>query len=500
MVDNKDYKIIGIVGIGAFILALLLVPLDTSKHGQGQLGNDSPPIFLFNGNNQTPKPCNGNQGLVLAQNLTDLCDVTIISPMTNQLIKYNGTQWVNVNFSVFNESTTCTNVGTGTAFVCIEGTNVHVRSISGTNGISVSNNTNTITISGSSLQNQETTVCTGQSGNFNLVASSNSGNCNFKNLLSGSSISLSSNSTHVTITNTSPESTVCSNGGHGAGNIILSSSGGNCSFKGVASGTGITITQNGTDIIVTNSAIDQLYKGANTVSSNFQLWKNDTTVGSTTTHYFRTITNTTGISMTNTSDTITIGNSGVISNSCTAPIVCSGVNPSSISFADSPYWQKLCLNTGSGSTVSCSGFAGKKQLFVQISFNVSSTGTAIVPALQFNTDSGSNYAWRNSFNGGADSTGVTSSSCAVIGSNTVGNSGGGIITVTSDMNQANLRKVMWINEVHGIETNSGTAPTHSETGCKWSNTSAQITTITLMISSGTATYSTGTEITVWGHD
>lgn len=443
-------------------------------------------IFLVNGNNQTPTACSGNTGLVLAQNLTDLCDVTIISPQTGQIIDYNGSQWVNVNQVVFNDTTQCNNIGIGSAFACVEGTNVHLRSILASTGLSVTNNTNTITITNTE---PESTVCSGHTGSYNLVESSISGNCAFKNLLSGSGISMSDNGTHIIISNTgiislncvhgivcsgtnpalingsslqNQETTVCSSAG--GTTYVKSSTGGNCQLYGGTAGVGLTLTQN------TN---DNQYK------TNFA--------------------NGTGISITGTGQQ-TFTNTGVISNSCTAPIVCSGTNPSAISYADSPYWQMLCHNTGSGSTVSCSSFTGKKQLFIQISFNVSSSGTAIVPALQFNSDAGSNYAWRNSFNGGADSTGTSSSSCAVIGSNTVGTSGGGTITISAVNNFSNLRKLLYIQESHGLESNSGTAPTHAETGCKWSNTSAQITTITLLASSGTATYSTGTIITVWGHD
>ena len=84
-------------------------------------------IILTNGNNgnETPIGCHGATGLILAQNLTDLCDVSIISPLTGQIIRFNGSEWVNV------ASATFTN---------------------------------------------ETTVCSGQAGNYNLVLLSSGGN------------------------------------------------------------------------------------------------------------------------------------------------------------------------------------------------------------------------------------------------------------------------------------------------------------------------------------
>lgn len=47
MVDNRDYKIIGILGLGAIILAFLLIPINNSRHVTAtDVSNDQPPIFL----------------------------------------------------------------------------------------------------------------------------------------------------------------------------------------------------------------------------------------------------------------------------------------------------------------------------------------------------------------------------------------------------------------------------------------------------------------------
>src|SRR4029077_10374571 len=92
----------------------------------------------------------------------------------------------------------------------------------------------------------ETTVCSGQAGNYNLVALSTGGNCNFKNLLAGSSVSMSDNGTHITITNTAPESTACAN----VGSFTQVYKNGNCNFRTLKGSPDISIVQGTNDITI----------------------------------------------------------------------------------------------------------------------------------------------------------------------------------------------------------------------------------------------------------
>jgi len=189
--NSQAFAILVSIGITISVV-LLLIPAQS----------DDTIFFIKEDGSGAPTACTGNLGLVLAQNITDLCDVTIISPSTNQIIEYNGSQWVNVAHASFSDTTTCNNIGTGTAYVCVEGTNVNLRSILASTGISVSNNSNTITITNT---DPETTVCNNQTTGQGLCIDDT---IELKNLLAGSSISLSSNSTHITITNTAPDNTV----------------------------------------------------------------------------------------------------------------------------------------------------------------------------------------------------------------------------------------------------------------------------------------------------
>lgn len=57
-------------------------------------------IILVNKNGNDPvNSCAPGNGLILAQNLTDLCDVVIVSPVSDEVLKYNGTFWTNQNES-----------------------------------------------------------------------------------------------------------------------------------------------------------------------------------------------------------------------------------------------------------------------------------------------------------------------------------------------------------------------------------------------------------------
>ena len=675
MENNKKIEITIIVFLFGGILGWLLIPplfaADT--------------IFLTTENGGTPTSCAPANGLVLAQNLTDLCDVTIISPSTDQIIKYNGSQWVNVAQTTFsNESTSCNNVGFGDAFICVENTNVNLRSLLAGAAISIANDSNTIVIqntepestdcngqagdhnivalstsgdcyfknlaagdaislsnnathivisnagltavnntgygtscigttfnpitslwtgvlkcewsafagigindtlfdqspptiatnfqngTGISITNpsgtiqqftntapestvcanvgtgsqiykdgncnfrsilgspdisvtqqantvtidyngtlaSESTVCSGQAGNYNIVASSSGGNCTFKNLLAGTGMSLSSNGTHITITNSSPESTSCT-GQSGNHNIVASSSGGNCTFKNLVAGTGISVSNNSTHITITSTVSGEstacsnlgtgtiLCSGGNvnikTLKAGLGLSISNTTNDVT---YKTNFVNGTGISITgSTSQTFT--NTGVISNSCSGGISCSGTNPSTFTVV----WDKLCETTlgSSNDTVTCS-FTAKKNLMVYSEMRITG-GTGSETAIRFNSDTGDNYATRTSSDGSADVTIVSTSRCNLYGNGVLHTSPDHDSSyMYIDNNISSERKVGMIETVAGQATSAASAPHKYETSCKWDNTSAQINKITFISFTGTGDFNTGSVVTVWGYD
>lgn len=483
MENNRVAIYSGLFLFGA-IMAFIIVPMAFSADT----------IFLTTKEGGTPVSCAPANGLVLAQNLTDLCDVVIISPATNQTLVYNGSYWVNTDQIIFNDTSTCTNIGSGSAFICVEGTNIDFRSILASTGISVSNSSNTITITNTAPDN---TVCANVGAGSQIYKD---GECNFRTLTTGTGISLAQNTNDVQITNSLPENTVCAEQATGVGLCIND----DITLKNLVAGSSISISSNTTHITITNSKPEQGCTSAGGTS----IWKTTTTcdakgltagVGLTLTsntndnNYKTNFVNGTGIAITgSTSQTFT--NTGVISNSCSNGITCSGTDPSTFTVK----WELLCQNSwSSGQSFSCSSFTARKHLHVEIIASHANAGTGVQTALQFNSDTGNNYADRISVNGAADSTGNTRSNCRL---GTAADIEGGAIYSVNIINIASKDKLSE-NYGSGFLTRAvSTAPSRLMSVCEWVNNSNQITTITVMANSGNDNYDSNALITVWGYD
>ncbi len=113
---------------------------------------------------------------------------------------------------------------------------------------------------------------------------------------------------------------------------------------------------------------------------------------------------------------------------------------------------------------------------------------------RFNADSGSNYARRNSTNGGSDGTG-TSQNVILAG---YGTSGETTFITSNVTNEASKEKLV-ITEVIASTSGAGTAPNRREIVGKWANTSNAITSVTLF-NNDTGSFLEGTEVIVWGSD
>lgn len=453
IMELKAFGLIsGLIFIGV-IIAYFIIPIsyqDTT-------------IILTNKDGNAPTSCLPSGGFILAQNLTDLCDVTIISPTTNQLIQYNGSQWVNVDSAFITTNATCSNLGSGTIICASSIDNIlYFKSLVELNGISITNSSSEIfientgvlsTIAGTGISvNQttgnvlitntlpESTLCNNQTSGEGLCINND---IELKNLLAGTSISLSSNSTYVTITNTAPDNTVCAN--VGSGTIIYKD--GECNFKTLVGSPDISIT-NTTNTVV----IDYNGTHVTQVTSN-----NNTTIG---------------------------------------------VVPTTGNVVLYPKYQLLCQTTlgSSNSTISCNGFTAMKNLHVAMLIR-STGGTGIEPALRFNGDTGNNYSNRQSTNGGADTTQTSTSRCNLVAGATLLVSGNGeLVTMDFYNNLSGDRKLGIGIADNGLQTSSATAPNRNEIACKWDNTSAQITSITAIAFTGTGSYDTSSQLTIWGYD
>jgi hypothetical protein len=196
-------------------------------------------IIFLTESGGTPTPCSGNLGLILAQNLTDLCDVVIVTPINTQVLQYNGTYWVNANVTV-TDDTVCANVGGG--IEVFKNGECNFRTLVGSSDINIIQNTDTIVIDYNGTAGGDTTVCTNVGVGTGLIC--RGGNVDIKSLIQGSGITITNNADDITITNASPDNTSCVNVGSGLG--VYAS--GECIFNSLIAGTGITITDTTDDL------------------------------------------------------------------------------------------------------------------------------------------------------------------------------------------------------------------------------------------------------------
>jgi hypothetical protein len=151
-----------------------------------------------------------------------------------------------------------------------------------------------------------------------------------------------------------------------------------------------------------------------------------------------------------------------------------------------------------GTDDSITNFSAKRHLLITVEFRTITNTLQI--GFRFNNDTGSNYADRFSNNGAADTTGTSLTSCQPQGTNNLATGDRGIISMWIDNNQSADRKMVYGTVVYGGDTAATTAPSKTDFTCKWSNTSAQITTINLNAVGGSGDLTVGSVITVWGYD
>ena len=161
-------------------------------------------------------------------------------------------------------------------------------------------------------------------------------------------------------------------------------------------------------------------------------------------------------------------------------------------------WEKLGSNKlgVAGNTITVDGFTAKKHLMIQL--HTFTTGGNTKPALRFNNDSGSNYANRDSQDGGAD---ATETSVAEIRLSQDGHGGtvGQFGSTINVINETTEEKLVIAETIRVNATGAGTAPARYEIASKWSDTSNQITRVDI-INEGTGNFDVDSEVTVYGTD
>ena len=157
------------------------------------------------------------------------------------------------------------------------------------------------------------------------------------------------------------------------------------------------------------------------------------------------------------------------------------------------FWEELAsVELSSASDDISSGtFTAKKYLWIQ-GYIKQDESTASNMRMQFNGDTGSNYAERQSTNGGSDTTGVSADHIPTSDGGKFGN----LFNAFIINNSSNEKLAI----VHGTSVNTegaGTASSRREIVGKWANTSSQITSIRIFRTVG-GQYQSGTILKVWG--
>lgn len=158
------------------------------------------------------------------------------------------------------------------------------------------------------------------------------------------------------------------------------------------------------------------------------------------------------------------------------------------------WWEELGRTTlgGAGDTISVTSLPARKYLRII----AVATGTNIRGTWQFNTDTGSNYAYSVSDNYGAVSatTGATSIPLGDAGANNVR-----ILAILDVINIEAIEKLVSGTVVTKTATGDGTAPTNRAGSGTWDNTSDQISSVQF-VNSSTGDFAAGSEVVVLGHD
>ena len=159
------------------------------------------------------------------------------------------------------------------------------------------------------------------------------------------------------------------------------------------------------------------------------------------------------------------------------------------------WWEELArvtVTSGTSSSLDTGTITAKKYLMI-IEVWVPSGGSNAA-RLQFNGDTGSNYAFRYNSNGGAESSSVSQTALAS------GSANSGTIgyAISDFINISNKEKLGNSRETVSLAAGAGTNPDRYELARKWANTSAQITRV--VMTSSANTFGVGTELIVLGHD
>ena len=158
------------------------------------------------------------------------------------------------------------------------------------------------------------------------------------------------------------------------------------------------------------------------------------------------------------------------------------------------FWEELASSDwSSGSSFDSGTFTAKKYLWVQGYVDSATINYhPLITVGNTTLDTGSNYAFRRSYDGNTDATATSQSSWEIEMSGTASPKFFNLFIV----NNASNEKLGIMHAVAQLTAGAGTAPSRRETVCKWANTSNQINIIGLKTTTGD--FASGSFIKVWG--
>lgn len=157
------------------------------------------------------------------------------------------------------------------------------------------------------------------------------------------------------------------------------------------------------------------------------------------------------------------------------------------------WWEEIGRTTLSvaGDTISVTSIPARKYLMFRI--EIIETG-AVTGVIRFNNDSGSNYAWRASYNGAADSTAVSTTALTIFSeSSAFVQLNGNILNVSTK------EKLCYCTLISNGATGAGSNTVRGEFSGKWTNTTDLISRIDI-INTNTGDFAIGSELVVLGHN
>jgi hypothetical protein len=174
-------------------------------------------------------------------------------------------------------------------------------------------------------------------------------------------------------------------------------------------------------------------------------------------------------------------------------IVVLGLDPDDTS--GTAAWEELAnvTLTSGGDTLDSGTFTSKKYLYIE--FTCIPDGN-ITTQMRFNTDSGTNYGFRESINGAADTT-ADGEDMFDLGRANADSLVAGSLMVTNI--SAEYKLIDNLNIIRGESAGSGTAPAKRQGTGYWKNNSSQINQVTITENQA-GNFDVGSNLTVWGFD